>query len=84
MERERIKAALGKFSYGELARRVGYGKSHISLVFRGQRTPSLELVIALAKELHCSTDDLAKFLEKPVEHRPDGPRPKSEEARVAA
>jgi transcriptional regulator with XRE-family HTH domain len=85
MNRQAIKRELAKLSYGELARKAGVGKPHVSLVFRGLRNASQDTVNKLAKSLGCTPSDLASFLKRPVDCRPYGRRPKSStDVRVAA
>ncbi|MDR2648858.1 MAG: helix-turn-helix transcriptional regulator [Clostridiales bacterium] len=44
----------------ELAERVGISNSTISSIETGYRKPSYDLLVALARELNCTVDDLIK------------------------
>ena len=43
-----------KMSLGKLAERVDIGVKHLGRIERGEKVPSFELIIALAKELNTS------------------------------
>ncbi len=49
-------------SYSELSRRTGYSVSHFSRIFRGERKPSLKVLLVLAKELEMPVEKLIKKL----------------------
>lgn len=49
-------------SLGEIARRSGLSKSHVSLVFRGLRQPSLDTCYRLADGLGVSVPDIIRLL----------------------
>lgn len=49
---------LNGMSQEELAERTKTNRVHISNVERGEKTPSLELIIDIANALYISTDDL--------------------------
>jgi transcriptional regulator with XRE-family HTH domain len=84
MNRQEIKRRLATLSYGELGRRAGVSKPHISLIFRGLKNASEETVAKLATVLGCPAADLAAFIRKPVERRPYGRRFKRDDVGIAA
>jgi DNA-binding XRE family transcriptional regulator len=46
----------------ELGDRVGASNKTISNIERGRRRPSFNLLVALARELNCTVDDISKDL----------------------
>lgn len=59
--RERIESGR-KRRQGELAKELGLGKSHVSLIFSGKRKPSLDVAAGLAQRLRVSLDDFYAYL----------------------
>jgi transcriptional regulator with XRE-family HTH domain len=49
-------------SYSEISRTTGYSISHISRIFRGERRPSLKVLLILAKEIDMPVEDLIRKL----------------------
>ena len=52
---------LKNLSQKEVARSIGISASIVSNYESGERTPSVEILIALARLYHCSTDYLLGF-----------------------
>lgn len=52
---------LKNFSQKEVAKSIGISASIVSNYESGERTPSVEILIALARLYHCSTDYLLGF-----------------------
>lgn len=52
---------LKKLSQKELADKIGVSASIVSNYENSERTPSLEILMALARTFHCSTDFLLGF-----------------------
>jgi transcriptional regulator with XRE-family HTH domain len=57
-----VSELLSAVSYGQLAKRAGCTKAALSLIFTGQRTPTVELVGKIAEALGCETPALLKHL----------------------
>ncbi len=51
-------------SFSWIAKETGLSVSHISRVFRGERTPSLSSLIHIAKAMNITTDKLVTILKK--------------------
>ena len=58
-----VEKALEGRSYTSIACAVGAGLPHISLIFRGKRTPALELAGKIAEHLGVSLDALWAYLQ---------------------
>ncbi len=58
-----MEKALEGRSYTSIASAVGAGTPHISLIFRGKRTPALELAGKIAEHLGVSLDALWVYLQ---------------------
>ena len=56
--RIRYHRMLNNLSQEELAERAGTNRVHISNIERGEKTPSLELIVSIANALYISSDDL--------------------------
>lgn len=48
----------------ELAGVVGVSHAHISYIFAGKRTPSLEIAARIAKHVGCSIDELYRTINR--------------------
>ena len=48
---------------GELADRLGISRQYVSMLIKGQQQPSTDLLLALAKLLDCSIDDIVNYPE---------------------
>ena len=60
-ERLQEQRLLKNLSQKEIAKSIGVSASIISNYESGERTPSLEILVALARLYHCSTDYLLGF-----------------------
>jgi transcriptional regulator with XRE-family HTH domain len=55
---ERVK----EFGIRKLAREVGVHPSHISMIFAGQRTPSVHVLMSISSALSVKLPELAAYL----------------------
>ena len=60
-ERLQEQRLLRNFSQKEVSKSIGVSASIISNYESGERTPSVEILVALARLYHCSTDYLLGF-----------------------
>ena len=60
-ERLKSQRELKKLSQKEVAKLINVSSSIVSNYENGERTPSLEILVALARTLNCSTDYLLGF-----------------------
>lgn len=68
-----VRKSLEGRSYGSIGRAVGAGTPHISLIFRGRRTPALALAAKIAEHLGVSLDSLWTHLRVLAESDPQTP-----------
>jgi transcriptional regulator with XRE-family HTH domain len=58
-----------KMSLGQLAEKVDIGVKHLGRIERGEKVPSFELIITLARQLNASPATFFQFENADVDHK---------------
>ena len=59
-----VRSQLDALTRKGLSKATGVSLSHICLVFAGKRNPSVQVAMAIAAALDCSTDNLLSYLKR--------------------